>query len=125
MRDLIYMTHLSHDRINTGKFFSESERKRFNFRHFIELQKLFKTSLTKVIEDAPKIKASISLTASKKAISSANKTHDGSDESMKSAKASLVKCLPIRAFIYGEDHAQDLTQSYNRVVHAKIVKKEQ
>lgn len=63
MRDLIYMTHLSGDRMNIGKFNSDYDRKQYQFRHFKELEKLWRTSLDKVIEKAPKIK---SLSSSKK-----------------------------------------------------------
>ena len=53
-RDLIYMTHLSHDRMTSGRFKSEYDHKQYHFRHFRELETLWKTHLDKVIEEAPK-----------------------------------------------------------------------
>ena len=38
VRDLIYMSHLSWDRVGTGKFNSEVDRKKFQFRYFKELE---------------------------------------------------------------------------------------
>lgn len=48
------------------------------------------------------------------------------EEQMKSIILSLVRCLPIRAFIYGQDVTKELTWSYNRrMLTTTSVKKEQ
>ena len=46
------------------------------------------------------------------------------EEQMNIAKATLINCLPLRAFIYGQDYIKAITYKYSKVSNARMLKNE-
>lgn len=128
------MSHLTVDRITSGRFNSEKERKGYQLRYFIKIlnsidadlkhiKQLDAANTAKYHQDAGK-GGSKSVFCLSEAMKISVDLRASVSEQQEQSKIMLRCCLPIRAYMYGLDVTRDLISFHNKLTTAKSVVKE-